>query len=690
MTYRADRRQLRRILSVGLSFVSVFSLFIPFTALAVTPNDPFYGEQWYLERIAAPSAWEVSKGSDEIIVAVLDTGIDLDHPDLEDRLWKNSRETLNGIDDDRNGYVDDVMGWDFVSNDASSTVDLRLVEDTGAASHGTLVAGLIAAETNNNTGFAGVTWAGKIMPLRILDEAGAGSEQDAAEAIDYAVANGAQIINMSFAGDAVGGALTDAVQRAYNAGVVIVAALGNGAHNVNASPVYPACISLRGLDGIIGVASLNEQNSGSAFSNYGDECADLAAPGENILGLGYFDLEAGFNDLYSGPWNGTSTAAPLVSGAAAILLSAYPDLSPDDIATILKLAVDPIRSSNGSYGVGRLNIARALEMAAGFSTEEPGTPPIDKPVVPDEDEQGDFSNDHYSFAALGAAAGERPDVRVYRADGQEYATFTAYTLNFSGGVRTALADFDFDGIPEVITAAGESGGPHIRVFKPYGAVVSEFFAYSKDSSHGVNIAVGDMNADGVPEIVTSVGQGVSNEVIVWSRDGLELSRFTVEGFAANAPLSVAVADVDDDWEGEVVVWSTAGDSRVAVYNHDGSLRNSFAADPTPQSGMDIATGDFDADFRQEILVSLPTVDGAVFRLYNSIGAFVGGFNLLQPSLVKGAEIVVTDIDIDDVADIVVAPRGLAGEVQVLDKDGATKSRIGTKLVGARGTYLGAW
>lgn len=678
---------------MGLFFVWLMAPVNAPVLAAEEPNDPFFNEQWYLERIAAPEAWETSKGSEDLVIAVLDTGIDLDHPDLKDRLWRNGGEIANnGLDDDDNGYVDDVQGWDFVTNDNSPAVDLRLVTDPDAASHGTLVAGLIAAETDNNAGFAGVTWEGQLMPLRMLDETGVGGEQDAAAAIDYAVENGAQVINMSFAGDNAGTLLKAAAQRAYNAGVVIVAALGNGANNVNVTPVYPACITLNGLDGIIGVTGVDQADNGSEFSNYGDDCADLAAPGEDILGLGYFDIEEGFANPYSGPWAGTSTAAPLVTGAVGILLSAYPDLTPDDIATILKLAVDPIRSAvgmTGSYGVGRLNIARALEMAAGFSGAEPGTPPEDeKPAVPDEGQE--FPNDHYSFVALGAPAGERPDVRVYRADGIEYATFTAYTLNFSGGVRTALADFDFDGIPEVVTAAGETGGPHIRVFKPFGAVISEFFAYSKDSSHGVNIAVGDIDADGVQEIVTSVGQGVSNDVVIWSQAGLEQARFTVEGFAPNAPLSVAVADVDDDWEGEIIVWSTVGDSRVAIYQHNGQLLNSFLADPQPKTGMDISTGDFNADFRQEILVSLPTSDGAIFRLYNSIGAFVNGFNLLQPSLTKGAEVVVTDIDIDDVPDVVIAPRGAAGEVRVLDQNGVTKSVVGSGLVGPRGAYLGAW
>ncbi len=688
MTSRASKKQFCRWLAAGLFFV------LPLQALAVVSNDTLYADQWYLERIAAPTAWNTAKGSPDMVVAVLDTGIDLNHPDLAERLWKNTAEIPNnGKDDDNNGYVDDFDGWDFVSNDRDPSVSLHLATNQDAVSHGTLVAGLIAAETNNNYGFAGVTWEGKVMPLRMLDEAGVGTEQDAAEAIDYAVANGAKVINMSFAGDHAGLLLSQAAERAYEAGVVIVSALGNNATNVNLQPVYPACISLHGVDFIIGVTSVDDQDRGSDFSNYGSDCADLAAPGEGIMGLGYLDSTQGYTDFFSGPWNGTSTSSPLVAGAVAILLGAYPDLTPEQVVTVLKLSVDPITSvvgQAGSFGVGRLNIARALEVGASFSSFVPGTAHEDKEPLPAEAEASEFSPEHYSFVALGAPAGERPDVRVYRADGIPYATFTAYTLNFSGGVRTILEDFDDDGIPEVVTAAGESGGPHIRIFKAFGSVVNEFFAYSKESTHGVNISVGDIDADGQAEIVTAVGQGVSNDVVVWSQAGEEKLRFAVSGFAPDAPLMVAVADIDSDWQGEILVWSPEKDSHVAIYNHDGSLFNSLSLDSVPHDGIALSTGDFDGDSQDEIVASVPTADGASIRLYNKIGAFVGGFSLTQPNLIGGAEVHVADIDFNDVPDIVVAPHAAAGEVQVMTPTGALQSTVGATLVGARGTNLAAW
>ena len=355
-----------------LAAILLFGGMLPAFAFAVEPDDDHYDEQWYLEQIDAPEAWETTTGSSSIVVAVLDTGIDLDHPDLEDNLWKNISEIDgNGVDDDGNGYVDDLYGWDFVDDDSDPTPDTGPGSTADAISHGSVIAGLIGATGDNNEGVAGVQWDVRIMTIRILDKRGAGNSVDASAGIAYAVENGADVINLSFSGEIGDAALRQAVKDAYEAGVVVVAALGNDGKNVNADPVYPACYE-GDDDWVIGVAASTKADKKSTFSNYGSDCADISAPGEDIFGVDYYDPDEGFDDAYQDGWSGTSVASPLVAGAAGILLSAYPTLTPEQVRNSLKLSVDPIgdREFMVHLGAGRLNLSNALELAAAYVDED--------------------------------------------------------------------------------------------------------------------------------------------------------------------------------------------------------------------------------------------------------------------------------------------------------------------------------
>lgn len=354
----------------------VFVFLLPFLCqssfvFAKTPDDPFFDEQWYLSQISAPDAWNTTTGSSSVTIAVLDAGFDMDHPDLVDQYFINPGEIAgNGKDDDKNGYIDDVSGWDFIGEDSDPSPQTGSASDAEAAEHGSLVAGLIDAQGDNSEGVAGVVWKAKILPLRVLDETGAGASDAASDAIDYAVAMGADVINMSFAGDAGDVTFRRAIERAYEAGVVVVAAMGNDGVNTSSHPVYPACFEATNEDWVIGVGATNEEDYRSLFSNYGD-CTDLSAPGENIYGVSYQDNSGNFDESYLGGWDGTSMAAPLVAGAAALLKSAYPELSPKDVRNILKLSVDPVHVKNTNMsdkvGAGRLNVDRALEYAASFA-----------------------------------------------------------------------------------------------------------------------------------------------------------------------------------------------------------------------------------------------------------------------------------------------------------------------------------
>lgn len=348
-----------------------FCLFlVPASIFAVEPNDTFYDDQWYLEKMQASVAWEDATGASSVVIAVIDSGIDLDHPDLEGNIWVNPIEIAgNGVDDDKNGYIDDVHGWDFVDQDYDPTPVVTSVASADAISHGTVVAGLIGATGNNAEGVTGVNWDVSIMSLRMLDEQGNGNSADAASAIRYATANGANVVNLSFSGMVNDRELSNAIEEAYAAGVIVVTAMGNDGANTDNSPVYPACYQDGDEDWVIGVAATNRQDKAASFTNYGEDCVDLSAPGVDIFGLDYYDPLEGFNDAYTSGWSGTSMSAPLVSGAVGLILSVYPSLSPSAMKTVLQLSVDPVSVSptlRKLYGTGRLNLANALTIAPSF------------------------------------------------------------------------------------------------------------------------------------------------------------------------------------------------------------------------------------------------------------------------------------------------------------------------------------
>ncbi|MFA6522260.1 MAG: S8 family peptidase [Patescibacteria group bacterium] len=365
-------------------FFSVLALLVPSFALALDPNDPSFYEQWYLNQIDAQSAWGTTTGSDSVVVAILDAGVDIVHEDLASNIWVNPGEIAgNGVDDDRNGYIDDVNGWDFVDNDATVTPDISPDANSEAAVHGSLVAGLVGAVGNNRLGVVGVNWRVKLMPVRMLDKVGSGTSSDAIHSIQYAVMNGANVINLSFSGTTPDPNLIETIRWAHENGVVIVSALGNDDMNVNTTPVYPACYDSAEGDWIIGVVASDALDQKADYSNYGSNCADITAPGSEIFGVSYYDPTNGFTEQYMNGWSGTSMAAPIVSGSIALLLSKYPQATPAEIKTILQLSVDPLSASSDvrmNLGPGRLNIGNAFAIASTFFTT-----PVEVEVIPAEE-----------------------------------------------------------------------------------------------------------------------------------------------------------------------------------------------------------------------------------------------------------------------------------------------------------------
>ncbi len=355
----------------SLLLLGQFAISAP--VLARESNDPNVSDQWYLEQIGAFDAWDTQTDASSVVVAIIDSGIDLDHPDLAGNIWVND-DPIDGIDNDQNGFIDDRNGWDFVSDDNDPTPDVTEDElDPIAMTHGTMVAGIVGALGNNSVGTSGIAWRVRLMSLRGLNSAGAGSSTDVANAIYYAVANGADIINLSFSGYESDDILNDAIAYAFHSGVVIVAAMGNANVNANDKTVYPVCLRSGEDDYVIGVGASDRRDERADFSNYGSECTDLVAPGVSIFGLSYQDAVNGYDDFYDNGWQGTSVAAPMVVGASALLLAKYPNLTPTGVRLALEAGVDAIPDTEpekAHLGAGRLNVAKALTAGESFVTPE--------------------------------------------------------------------------------------------------------------------------------------------------------------------------------------------------------------------------------------------------------------------------------------------------------------------------------
>ncbi|SHI29741.1 Serine protease, subtilisin family [Hymenobacter daecheongensis DSM 21074] len=335
----------------------------------LTPNDPLYaGRQWGLNNtgnfslaparagadIRMEDAWPITRGDSSVTVATIDSGCKLDHPEFSRRIWRNRQEIpANGIDDDRNGYVDDLSGWNFVSN-TNNTAD-----DYG---HGTNVTGIIGASGNNALGYAGVNWGCKLMICKGLDNQNSGFYSWWTASIYYAVNNGARVINMSLGGLSTSQAMQDAITFANQRGVVVVACM----MNANSSTVYyPA-----GMSGVVAVGSTNPDDTRSSpffwsptsGSNFGPHLS-VVGPGNYIYGLSHTS-----NTNYGSYWGGTSQATPHVAGLAALMLTLKPQLTPAQVKAALQATADDRVGSLSEdtpgwdqyYGHGRVNAARAL------------------------------------------------------------------------------------------------------------------------------------------------------------------------------------------------------------------------------------------------------------------------------------------------------------------------------------------
>ena len=320
-------------------------------ASEIIPNDPRFQEQWNLPLIQMPRAWAIEKGSSNVIIAIVDGGIDYTHEDLLTKIWRNAGEIPdNGIDDDRNGYIDDIVGWDFT--DAPNVAargdtlggDNDPIDESG---HGTHVAGIAAADVNNGLGVAGVAWNCALMALRAGASNGTGTslqDDDSSAAIVYAADNGARIINMSWGSHRNSFVIRDAIDYAHARGVLLVGAAGN---ERTRDTIYPA-----GYRKVVAVAATDQNRQRFYQSNFGAS-VDIGAPGNVIL-------SAQIGNRYR-RLTGTSMATPHVSGVAALIMSKRPNLTHEEVRQIIVSTADPLTESPELVGAGNLNAASSAD-----------------------------------------------------------------------------------------------------------------------------------------------------------------------------------------------------------------------------------------------------------------------------------------------------------------------------------------
>jgi hypothetical protein len=614
----------------------------------VLPSDPYSNNQWYLSRIGFYSVWNKNFIGKNVLVAVIDSGIYIDHPDLIDNIWRNKFEISgNGKDDDNNGFIDDVNGWDFVNNvpDPRPRPDLGGNDD--GLNHGTMIAGIIGAKTNNNIGISGIASNVKIMPLKALDENGEGKINDVVRAIDYAINNGADIINLSFSGLSYNQGFKEAIERAYRSGVIVVAAAGNNDSDLDQNPLYPACFQNSSKENIIiSVGATDTLDQKAVFSSYGKNCVDISAPGVSFFSTSFYNTEEKKNKYYNGYWSGTSMSAAVISGSLALIKETNPKLSNKQLLDILLRSADNINALNPEHvdemGVGRVNLSSSVNWALEKWENLTG-----RFLLFPQTDIRKYKNEIEFFNS----------VRVTKSKGEEENRFFAYDPGFNGSINMIAADLNGDGSSEIITGAGVGGGPHVRIFDSNGDIKGQFFAYDQKFRGGVNVAIGDVDGDEKNEIITAPGPGGGPHIRIFDQRGILKGQFFAYDENFTGGVSIAVGNISGDNKSEIVVVPfSKGGSHVKIFNGQGQLNSSFFAyEENFFGGAQIRLGNIygkDSRGKNEIIISPGPGREPEVRIFNNYGEKIRGFLAYSEKFKGGVNLAIGDLNKDGLDEII--------------------------------------
>ncbi|MFH1718541.1 MAG: S8 family serine peptidase [Planctomycetota bacterium] len=513
-----------------------------------TPNDPEFPDQYAHQLIQMSDAWDISVGSRDIVVAVLDTGVDAEHPDLKDNIWANPGEIPNnGVDDDNNGYIDDVSGWNFESNNSDIIPD---ESSSSVAGHGTAVSGVIAGVGDNGVGICGVNWNSSIMALRLGTDV---PSSQVAEALDYAAANGARVANMSFGGTSFGPegdtVVKAAIDNAFAQGVLLVASAGN---DDAAIPNFPAAYY-----NVMAVASTNGEDQKTGHSSFGP-WVDIAAPGTDIVTT---DLGGEYVSTA-----GTSFSGPYVAAVGALVLSHRPELTHIEVRAILENTTDPVYYGDvdpdmGYVGTGRVNAYQAL-----LASEQ--RHPFGEIVEPGQLQT--FAQDITEIPVVILVHGDSYKLE-YSGHGEDN------WILLSEGAAPAAADglvsLSFAnppvGVVELRLSVTAGGATHTDR-KTFGfefassqapwPMPQEFIYPPRETHYGSPMCL-DVDGDGRNEIVQSsiklTDYWPEGQINIWREDGAPMPGWPKTlGDGLFSPLiasGLAVGDIDGDGDYEIVV-----------------------------------------------------------------------------------------------------------------------------------------
>jgi len=471
---------------------------------------------------------------------------------------------------------------------------------------------------------------------------------------------------MSFVGDGFSQPLYDSIKRAYDKGVIVVAAAGNTDPSINGTDMdvtksYPVCYdNPDGENMVIGVASVGKDMKKSKFSNYGS-CIDLVAPGEEFYSTQPYNRGlSGFDKYYDGFWSGTSLSAPLVSGVLANIKGLRPNFSVDEIRNFVLNNTKDIYAYNPGYqsrlGHGMLDANKALEAASAQKVSK-----------------SQKTKSQYLLSGLGLRS--FPQIKILKTDGTVFKEFFAYSPSFSGPINVASGDVNGDGVDEVITGAGVGGGPHVRVYDINGHLLSEFFAFDKNFRGGVNITTGDIDGDDIFEIIAASGKGRTPEVKVFDAKGNLKSKFLAYDKNFTGGVKVASGDINRDNLDEIITGAGAGGGpHVKIFNFDGKVISEFYAfNKNTQTGINLACADVHGDGQPEIIVtseqkSLPSV-----RIFSYVGNLLDSFFVYKPDFLTGLYIGAGDLNGDGAAEIITGPAvGGNSNIKVFDRHGNLK------------------